>query len=199
MDEQKEERPPEGSPAAVYAQAKALFEQKRFAEIVTLCEEAESRGAYNADVAAAHSVALIRLKRNDDAIGLLQHMLYYFPNDARLHFNLGSAYNAAMRRSEARTEYDIAKGLAPEIVRKGMRKMQWVRWSVFGASFVVFLLAFVFWPHTRWLVVGLAGALIILNVYIIIRFARLKQMERVYIYIGMLALWVLIMVLAIVR
>jgi len=38
----------------IYETASQLYKQKRYEEIVSLCEQAESVGNYSADVAAVH-------------------------------------------------------------------------------------------------------------------------------------------------
>jgi tetratricopeptide (TPR) repeat protein len=182
--------------AAVYEMVKGLYQQGRFDEIVSLCERAEAVGRYNADVAASHSVALVKLKRFDDAIAFLQMALGYFPQDARLHFNLGTALTTVGRRQEGSAEYAIAKRLDPEAVGKKVDKFNNRKVVALVASSVVFFTLLLFWPHTKWAVVGLLVVLIGLSVFVLIKTAGYATRNRVLMNVGVLALWVIFLVIA---
>jgi len=184
--------------ASVYQAAGALYHEKRYAEIVDICEKAEAQGIYNADVAAVHSVALMKLRRTADATELLHRMLYYFPSDARLHFNLGAAYQAAFKRSDARAEFQIARRLDPAYVGQKVNKVTMLRVTVGFVAFVVFFVAFVFWPHTRWVAVGLIAALIVLSAVVLVMSIRARATNRILINSGVLAFWLLLMGLVLV-
>ena len=184
--------------ASVHRAATQFYHEKRYAEIVDICEKAEAQGTYNADVAAVHSVALMKLHRTADATDFLQRMLYYFPSDARLHFNLGAAYQAAYKRSEARAEFQIARRLDPAYVGQKVNKLTMLRVTVAAVAFVVFFVAFVFWPHTRWLAIGLIGALILLTVFVLVMSIRARATNRILINAGILVLWLLLLGLVIV-
>jgi tetratricopeptide (TPR) repeat protein len=190
---------PDGSkapgPEAVYRQAEDLYKQKRYGEIAALCHEAESAGRYDASVAAAHSVALVKLGRTAEAIDLLHFMLNYFPEDARLHFNLGTAYSLGGRNREARFEFDIAKQLDPRVVGRKVDRLKIVRIVVPAVSFVVFFFSFVFWPHTRWLLAGLICVLISLTVFIMVKTAKVMSRRRWLMNAGMLLLWAILLLL----
>lgn len=190
---------PVGEPSELYLRTKALFQEQRYEEIVALCEAAEARGDYDADIAAVHSVTLLKLKRMNEAIAFLEIMLYYFPTDARLHTNLGAAYGIVGRRSEMNAEYAMVRSLDPEGLGGKLKRQQVIRYSIFAISLVVFLLSFMFWPHTRWVIVGLCCALIGLNLYLIVYLLRIKETRRVLPFCGILALWILILVLALLR
>jgi len=184
--------------ASVHRTATALYHEKRFAEIVDLCEKAEAQGIYSADVAAVHSVALMKLHRTADTIDLLHQMLYYFPNDARLHFNLGAAYQASYKGSQARAEFQIARRLDPAYVGQKVNKFTMMRVTAAVVAFVVFFISFAFWPHTRWLAVGLIGALILLSLFVLVMAIRARATNRILINLGILAVWLLLLGLVIV-
>jgi tetratricopeptide (TPR) repeat protein len=173
--------------ASVHRAATELYHQRRFAEIVDICERAEAQGMYNADVAAVHSVALMKLHRTADV-----------PSDARLHFNLGAAYQAAYKRGEAREEFQIARRLDPAYVGQKVNKLTMLRVSVAAVAFVLFFVAFVFWPHTRWLAIGLIGALILLTLFVLVMSIRARNTNRILINGGILVIWLLLLGLVIV-
>jgi tetratricopeptide (TPR) repeat protein len=184
-------------PGAVYETAKGLFHQKRYEEAATICATAEKEGRYDANVVAVHSASLLKLRRATDVITLLQGMLYYFPNDARLHLNLGSAYVATFRRKEASQEYDIARKLDPEVVGRKVRKIMIVRVAVGIVSFAAFFICFLFWPHTRWVIVGLVVAMMALVVWGMITASRAGAKDRIKLYVVMLAGWIMILVVVV--
>ena len=184
--------------ASVHQAATGLYHDKRYAEIVDLCEKSEAQGIYNADVVAVHSVALMKLHRAADTVDLLHRMLYYFPSDARLHFNLGAAYQASYQRSAARAEFQIARRLDPAYVGQKVNKLTMLRVTVAVVAFVAFFISFVFWPHTRWLVVGLIGALIVLSLFVLVMAIRARATNRILINLGILAVWLLLLGLVIV-
>jgi tetratricopeptide (TPR) repeat protein len=165
-------------PGTTYAAAKELFGQKRFAEVVALCERAESSGRYDANVVAVHSASLLKLSRTSDVIALLESMLYYFPNDARLHMNLGTAYTAVFRSSEGKYEYEVAKKLDPVIVGQKVTRLLILRISIATSAFLAFFLSMVFWPHTRWLLVALIGLMIALSWFVLYGAVKRKGKER---------------------
>jgi len=179
--------------ASVHQAATGLYHDKRYAEIVDLCEKSEAQGIYNADVVAVHSVALMKLHRTADTVDLLHRMLYYFPSDARLHFNLGAAYQASYQRSAARAEFQIARRLDPAYVGQKVNKLTMLRVTVAVVAFVAFFISFAFWPHTRWLVVGLIGALIVLSLFVLVMAIRARATNRILINLGILAVWLLLL------
>jgi tetratricopeptide (TPR) repeat protein len=183
--------------ATVHRAATALYHEKRFDEIVDLCRNAEAQGIYSADVAAVHSVALMKLHRTAETIDLLHQMLYYFPNDARLHFNLGAAYQASYKGSQARAEFQIARRLDPAYVGQKVNKFTMIRVTVAVVAFVAFFISFVFWPHTRWLAVGLIGALILVSAFVLVMAIRARATNRILINLGILAVWLLLLGLVI--
>lgn len=185
---------PPGTPQQIYEMTGQLLKQKRFGEIVSLCEQAESVGNYSADVAAVHSVGLMKLGKANEAIEFLHRMLYYFPYDARLHFNLGTAYQSTFRGAEARHEYQLAKQLDPDTVGRKVDKRTNLRIAIVIASFALFFAAIIFLPHTKWLLVGLDGAVIAINAFVLVAAARAKSTERMLINAGMLILWTIVLV-----
>ena len=178
----------------IYETASQLHKQKRYEEIVSLCEQAESVGNYSADVAAVHSVALMKLMRADETIAFLQRMLYYFPYDARLHFNLGTAYQATFHRQEASNEFRIAKRLDPARVGRKVDRLVGLRIGIAAVSFAVFFAAFFFWPHTRWLIVGMIALLMALTVVAMVNAIKLRSTNRMLIDAGVFVLWIVLMI-----
>ena len=187
-----------GDAAAVHRAATALYHEKRYDEIVELCEKAEAAGTYNADVAAVHSVALMKLHRTPETIDLLRQMLVYYPDGARLHFNLGAAYQASYRRSEARTEFQVARRLDPTYVGQKINVLLMLRITIPVVLFVVFFVAIVFWPHTRWLLVGVMGALAGLSLFVLVMSIRARATKRILISAGIMAFWLILLGFAIV-
>ena len=178
-----------------YARAKALFAEKKFDEVITLCEAAEAAGKYNADIAAVHSATLLKLRKTEEAVDYLSWMLYYFPNDARLHLNLGTAHSMNFKRTEANSEYAIARQLDPALAGDKLKRVTYVRIGTIVVAFLVFFVSFLFWPHTRWLVVVLIGGMMTLNVFILYRLYKAHARDRMLIYGGMLVLWAMLLIL----
>ncbi|HEY5526531.1 MAG TPA: hypothetical protein VIK02_03020 [Candidatus Anoxymicrobiaceae bacterium] len=181
-------------PRDVYEAAKALFAQKGYAEAVGFCEKAESAGVYSADVAAVHSASLMKLRRFDDAIMFLHGMLYYFPNDARLHLNLGTAYSATYHQKEASYEYSLARRLDPEVVGKKVNGLILLRVGATVLAFSVFFVSILFLPHTRWLVIGLLAFFLALNVLVLYKAVRAKAKDRILLFSIMLMGWIMLLI-----
>jgi tetratricopeptide (TPR) repeat protein len=184
-------------PDAVYETAKGLFHQKKYEEAAAVCATAEREGRYDSSVVAVHSASLLKLRRAQDAMTLLESMLYYFPDDARLHLNLGSAYTATFRRQDARREYELAKRLDPEVVGRKVRRMMVMRVGVGAVSFAAFFVCFIFWPDTRWVLVGLIGLMMALVVWGMVVSAKAGAKERIRLYLVMMAGWTMILVVVI--
>ncbi len=182
-------------PESVHMAARDLVKARRHREAVALCERAEAAGVYNAGVAAAHSAALLKMRRTEDAIALLHGMLYYFPNEARLHLNLGTAYSAVYRRREAGYEYDLAKRLDPAVGREVTRLMI-LRLSLFLIAFATFFATVALWPRTRWLLVGLDVVMLAMSVYLLIGAIRSSGFKRILAPVGMIVFWVVVLILA---
>ncbi|MHB8894653.1 MAG: hypothetical protein ACYC99_05670 [Candidatus Geothermincolia bacterium] len=185
------------SPEAAYAAMKELFQKKRHAEIVALCERLESTGKYDANTVAVHSASLLRLNRSKDAIALLEGMLYYFPNDARLHMNLGTAYNATLRRREAKYEYDLARKLDPVVVGQKVTRIMILRIVIASVAFALFFVALIFWPHTRWMLVALSGLMLAVSLLVIYTAMKSKVKARMVTSILMIAFWIALLLLSI--
>ena len=66
----------------------------------------ESDPAWWNDLAGAH----LRLGQAQEAAGMLEPLLTRFPNDYRIHANLGTAYHLLGRYAEA--EREIARGVS---------------------------------------------------------------------------------------
>jgi len=182
--------------AGVSLQARELYGKRRYEEIIALCEAAEARGAYNPDVAAVHAVALIKLRKIPEAVRFLCQMLGYFPNDARLHFNLGTALDMSWKRREARGEYEIARRLDPALIKPKLNRLYAIRIGTGVVSFLVFFLSFIFWPHTRWLLVGLVAVLIPVTGYGLYRAVQSKvEGARVSLYALSLLFWIVLLLL----
>ena len=49
------------------------------------------------------------LKRNDDAVRVLERAIDLAPGFAKAHYNLGRAYHALGRDSEAQRQFNLAK------------------------------------------------------------------------------------------
>jgi tetratricopeptide (TPR) repeat protein len=188
---------PSAAPQQIYETARDLYKQKRYEEIVSLCSQAEAAGNYSADVAAIHSVALMKLGRAEETIEFLHRMLYYFPYDARLHFNLGTAYQTTFRGGEARHEYQLARQLDPENVGRKVDRRTNLRIVIVVTSFALFFAAIAFWPHTKWLLVGLIGLMIALNVFVIVNAARTRSVQRLLLNAGMFVLWIILLLVVI--
>jgi Flp pilus assembly protein TadD len=77
-------------------------------------EQAEQLGAEPADVAAGLSVALVELGALSEAEAVLQQALAQFPNDARLHNNMGVVARERGDLRAAREHFSRAATLAPE-------------------------------------------------------------------------------------
>ena len=182
-----------GDPASVYQAATAFYQQKRYAEIVDLCERAEAGGTYDGGVAAVHSVALMKLHRTDETVDFLHHMLQYFPNDARLHFNLGVAYQTLYKRREANAEFEIARRLDPQVVGQKVGRLTIIRFAVPVVAFAAFFTCLLFWPHTKWVLVGLISVLIALTAVVLVMAVRAGARNRILINAGMLALWLVLL------
>lgn len=182
---------------ALYARAREMFGRKEYAQIVAMCEEAERVGKYDANIVAVHSASLLKLNRPNDVVALLEGMLYYFPNDARLHMNLGTAYAATFRRRESKDEYDLARRLDPLIVGQKVTRMSILRITLGAVSFAAFFAAIIFWPHTRWLLVGLVGAMICVSGFVVFGAIRGQTRQRLLAPILMLVFWVVLLFLAI--
>jgi hypothetical protein len=56
----------------------------------------------------------------------------------------------------------------------------------------------VFWPHTRWLAIGLIGALILLTLFVLVMSIRARNTNRILINGGILVIWLLLLGLVIV-
>lgn len=185
-----------GELARTYARLNELFAEKKYAEMVVMCEQAERAGRYDANIVAAHSASLLKLNRPVEVVSLLESMLYYFPNDARLHMNLGTAYGATFRRAEYKREYEIARQLDPAMVGQKVTRLAIIRIVLGAVSFAAFFAALIFWPHTRWLLVGLTGVMICVSVFILIAALR-AQVKKLIGPLLMLAFWVIVLFVAI--
>jgi 4-hydroxybenzoate polyprenyltransferase len=64
-------------------------------------------------------------------------------------------------------------------------------------SFALFFAAIAFWPHTKWLLVGLIGLMIALNVFVIVSAARARSVQRLLLNAGMFVLWIILLLLVI--
>lgn len=181
----------------MYQHAVGLFEEKKYRDVVSLCDEAERSGKYDANIVAVHSASLLKLNRPVEVVSLLESMLYYFPNDARLHMNLGTAYAASFRRQESKYEYELARKLDPAMVGQKVTRMTIIRILVATVAFVVFFVAIIFWPHTRWLLVGLNAAMVVVSAIVLVGAVKGRVRQRLLAPSLMLGFWILLLILSI--
>jgi tetratricopeptide (TPR) repeat protein len=185
-----------GTAEEVYAMAIALYDQKRFQEAVVLCEQAEAEGKQNAQIFAVHSASLIRTRRPQDAIDLLQPRMQDYPDEAKLHFNLGSAYNGTFNRSEAKKEIAIARSLDPYVIGKSVRKATAIRVGVTAGFACILVVGALFWPHTRWLLEVFFAVLIALTGLTVVMSFKASPRRSIPLA-AILLVWVLMLLLVI--
>jgi tetratricopeptide (TPR) repeat protein len=185
-----------GTAEEVYAIARALYDQRRHNEVVVLCEQAEAAGTFSGEVFAVHSASLLRLRRAGEAIELLEPRLQDYPDNAKMHFNLGSAYNTTFQRSKAREEYAVARRLDPELIGKNLRRSTLIRVAFTASCAVLVTIALVFWPHTRWLLEAFFAVLIALTLLTVIMSFKASP-RRALPLAGILLAWIAFLLLTI--
>jgi Domain of unknown function (DUF4190)/Tetratricopeptide repeat len=67
--------------------ARQFYADGKYQDALSTCESAEASGLDSADLASIHSVALISLKRYDEAETFLQLKLDKYPTEDRLYYN----------------------------------------------------------------------------------------------------------------
>lgn len=90
-----------------------LFKEGAFDEAVNLLEDATRADEWNYDAFVYLGAAYAQQGRNNLVIGALRRACEISPNSARIHYNLGQAYESAGVPREAWFEYKRALELDP--------------------------------------------------------------------------------------